>query len=316
LIAQGVKPLQIMAGKGYALIGVAALMISPLVAAVIFAALDGEPILSAGLFIIGYAFYVLIWCAGIVLASTVMRTPSASLSVLLVAWVVVAILIPRLSSNAAMSMVDAPGKIETDFAVIEAVSKVGDGHNAADPAFTALRANMLQQYNVDKVEDLPVNFRGVVAGVAEAGLTVVLNKFAEERMQVEVAQTRVVRYFGWLSPVLGIREFSMKVAGVDLETHHRFLRETEQLRFDFVQSLNKLHAEKLTFADDANRSSDPEAEKRTRVSAENWKLLDEFNFSLLPAESRIGSAAMSLMKLVLWMIILLALCRFVGRRAL
>ncbi len=316
LIAQGMTPLKIMIGKGYALVGVAGLMIVPLFVAIIFATLDGEPFVSASLFMVGYALYLLIWCIGIVLASTMMRTPSASLGALLAAWVVVAILIPRISSNAAVSLVDAPGKIETDFAVIEAVSKVGDGHNAADPAFTALRANMLQQYNVDKVEDLPVNFRGVVAGAAEANLTDILNKFAEERMQVEVAQANIARYFGWLSPVLGIREFSMKVAGVDLETHHRFLRETEALRFDFVQSLNRVHAEKLTFADDANRSSNPEAEKRTRVSAENWKVLDEFDFSSLPANNRIENASMSLMKLVFWVVLLLVLCRFVGRRAL
>jgi ABC-2 type transport system permease protein len=316
LIAQGTKPLKIMIGKGYALVSVAGLMIVPLFVAIIFATLDGEPFVSAGLFIVGYALYLLIWCVGIVLVSTMMRTPSASLGALLAAWVVVAILIPRISSNTAVSLVDAPGKIETDFAVIEAVSKIGDGHNAADPAFAALRANMLQQYNVDKVEDLPVNFRGVVAGVAEANLTDILNRFAEERMQVEAAQANIARYFGWLSPVLGIREFSMKIAGVDLEAHHRFLRETEALRFDFVQSLNKVHAEKLTFADDANRSNNAEAEKRTRVSAENWKVLDEFNFSPLPANNRIENASMSLIKLVLWLILLLALCRVVGRRAL
>jgi len=316
LIAQGVTPIQLLVGKGAALGSVAFIMTLPLLAAAIFATVNGESAVSSGFFLIGYLLYLLIWCLAISLTSAVARTPTVSLGSLLAVWVVAAILIPRISGAAATNVIDAPGKIESDFAVIAAIKEVGDGHNAADPAFTALRANLLQQYNVDRIEDLPINFRGVVAGVAEADLTDVLNKFAEKRMRIELEQARVARHFGWVSPVLSIKEFSMALAGVDLETHHRFLRETEQLRFDFVQSLNKLHAENLAYADDANRSSDPEAEKRTRLSAENWRVLEEFNFSPLSVSERLNAALAAFIKLLIWTFGLAMVSRWVAGRVL
>ncbi|MEM9618913.1 MAG: DUF3526 domain-containing protein [Pseudomonadota bacterium] len=316
LIAQGLAPLQILTGKGLALAGAAMLMLSPLLIAAVAAIIRGETAAAAALFASGYAAYLLIWCALIVLVSAIMRARSASLGALLVIWMVAALLLPPLSSTAALSIVEAPGKIETDFAILEEMKKVGDGHNAADPAFASLRANLLQQYNVDSVEELPMNFRGVVAQAAEAELTDLLNRFAEDRMQVEVSQAHVGRIFGWFSPVLGVREFSMTLAGVDLETHHRFLREAEELRFDFVQSLNKVHAEKLAYADDISRSSDPEAEKRTRMSAENWKVLNEFRFEPAPARKRIEASLAPFAKLLVWLFAALALCATVGRRVL
>lgn len=316
LVAQGVSPAKLLLGKGLALTGVATLFILPLIAASIAAVVEGEAAFLAAIFVAGYALYLLVWCSIIVFFSSLMRSPGASLGALLVAWVSVAMLLPPVSSTVAKTAVEAPGKIETDFAVLEAIKKIGDGHNATDPAFTALRANLLQQYGVNSVEELPINFRGVVASTAEAELTDTLNQFAEERMRVEAAQAQVARHFGWLSPVLGIREFSMTVAGVDLETHHRFLRETEKLRFDFVQSLNKAHAEQMSFSDDINRSSNPEAEKRTRISAENWKALDEFRFEPYPAPIRALASVGSLLKLLAWLIVFVLLCRLIGRRAL
>lgn len=316
LIAQGVMPIEILSGKGLALAGAAALILAPLVIAALLTITRGEALAVAMFFLVGYAMYLLIWCALIVFASSMMRVRSASLGMLMVLWAVTALLTPPLASTTAASVVAAPGKIETDFAILDAMKEVGDGHNAADPAFTSLRVNLLAQYDVESIEDLPLNFRGVVAQAAETELTDLLNRFAEDRMYDEINQSKVARRFGWLSPVLSIRELSMTLAGVDLETHHRFLREAEKLRFDFVQSLNKTHAEKLAYADDVNRSSDPESEKRTRISAENWKALNAFDFKPAASGDRIRASVTPFLKMFLWLIGALALCATVGRRAL
>jgi len=152
--------------------------------------------------------------------------------------------------------------------------KLGDGHNAADPAFAKLRANLLAQYNVDKVEDLPVNFRGVVASNSEADLTETLNLYAEKRMQRESAQAAHLSTYRWLSPYLAISGASRNLAGTDLDTHHRFLREAEVVRYDFVQGLNKAHIEDLSYIDDINRNNGEEGWKRARVDATTWQVLN------------------------------------------
>ena len=184
---------------------------------------------------------------------------------------------------------------------------MGDGHNAADPAFEQLKTNLLLQYGAASVEDLPINFRGIVAQTAEADLTAVLNRFAEERMATEIRQVSLLRSFGWFSPTLALREASMTSAGTGLEAHHKFLRDAEAVRFDFVQGLNRVHAEQLAYADDINRSSDPAAERRTRVSSENWNALEDFDFVPPPADERVEGALAPLGKLGAWFALLFGL---------
>ncbi|MEM7017401.1 MAG: DUF3526 domain-containing protein [Pseudomonadota bacterium] len=219
-----------------------------------------------------------------------------------------------LASSVAGLTVNSPGKIETDFEVLAELRKLGDGHNASDPAFAKLKANLLAQYGVERVEDLPVNYRGVVATSAEADLTKVLNRFAEQRMRIELAQANVARHFGWLSPVLAMREFSMLIAGTDLTTHHRFLREAETLRFDFVQALNQVHVEHLAYSDDINRSNDEASSRRARVSADNWQVLQNFAFQPNPPIQRLSISSEPLFKLIVWLGLIAFLCKLAARR--
>jgi ABC-2 type transport system permease protein len=178
--------------------------------------------------------------------------------------------------------------------------ELGDGHNAADPAFDRLRQSLLDEYDVAKVEELPINLRGVVAEYSEAQLTATLNRYAEQRMGLELRQARALERHGWLSPLLAVATASRAIAGTDLRNHQRFLREAEALRFDFVQGLNRLHAEELSYLDDINRSSDAGAEQRTRIAAENWQLLENFRFEPDGVAARAAAALPSLLMLMLW----------------
>lgn len=141
-----------------------------------------------------------------------------------------------------------------------------------------------------------------------------MNDFTENRMAREAAQSRIVTGFGILSPTLAAGAASRALAGTDLATHHRFLRESETLRFDFVQALNDLHTNALSFADDAKRSSDPEAEARTRVNADAWRLLDTFRFAPDPAEARAARAALPLAMLACWLALLFGAILIGARR--
>jgi len=223
---------------------------------------------------------------------------------------------PRVASTTASTAVPSAGKIETDFAVKAELRKLGDGHNTNDPAFKQFKQSLLNKYNVSSIDELPVNFRGLVASESEAKLTSVLNKFAEQRMQAELKQTKVSRYFGWVSPMVAIRSLSMIVVGTSIETHHRFLRETEQLRFDFVQGLNKVHVEKLSYQDDMNRNADTAATQKARVSAQNWQILQDFTFNVDSSKARAQRSIPAFLQLLLWIAVLLGGIKFVGRRLL
>lgn len=314
LLSQGTSGVTLIAGKGLALLSVVALILTPLTISALFTLGSGEGLLAVASFVLGYALYLIVWVLLILLASSVFSKNSGSFTALAFVWILLCIVMPRVASTTASTAVPSAGKIETDFAVKAELRKLGDGHNTNDPAFKQFKQSLLNKYNVSSIDELPVNFRGLVASESEAKLTSVLNKFAEQRMQAELKQTKVSRYFGWVSPMVAIRSLSMIVVGTSIETHHRFLRETEQLRFDFVQGLNKVHVEKLSYQDDMNRNASTEATKQARVSAQNWQILQDFTFNVDSSKARAQRSIPAFLQLLLWIAVLLGGIKFVGRR--
>jgi ABC-2 type transport system permease protein len=314
LLVQGLSPLILLTAKVAALFLAGIVVLVPLMLGSLATLFWGESLSMILSFWLAYLLYVGIWCLLITLISCFVKQGNASFSLSIGLWITLCVLIPRISSSTAGAAVEAQGKLLSDFAVIQQMRKLGDGHNAADPAFEQLRKNVLAQYGEDNIEDLPINFRGVVAKHSEAQLTDVLNTFAEERMQSEVKQATVARLFGWLSPVVAIRTASHTLAGSGLETHHRFLREAEKTRFDFVQSLNNVHAEKLTYADDVNRNNGEEAGRRARVSSDNWQVLQNFHFTPDTPAQRLGKSISSFIQLMGWFLVLFLMSLSAGRK--
>lgn len=314
LLAQGTSGLTLISGKGLALMSVVGLILMPLVVSGLVTLQQGESAATVFSFVLGYALYLNVWVLLILIFSSVLSKNSESFMTLAFIWILFCIVMPRVASTTAATTVATAGKIETDFAVIEEIRKLGDGHNAADPAFEKLKSSLLAKYNVESIEQLPVNFRGIVAGKSEAELTTVLNRFAEQRMQAELLQTSISRDFGWLSPMMAIRTLSMVVAGTSIETHHRFLREAESLRFSFVQGLNKLQAQQLSYQDDINRNQDASAAQKARISSENWQLLQDFNFTVDAPAVRLQRSMPAFLQLLLWISVLVLLIKLIGKR--
>lgn len=314
LLAQGTAGSTLIAGKGLALLSVVGLIITPLAVSAVFTLASGENIVAVASFVVGYALYLMVWVLVILLASCVFSKNSGSFTALAFAWIILCIVMPRVASTSASTAVPSAGKIETDFEVKAELRKQGDGHNSNDPAFKQFKQSLLKKYNVQSMEELPVNLRGLLASESEAKQAQVLNQFAEQRMQAELEQTQVSRWFGWLSPMVAIRTLSMTVVGTSIETHHRFLRETEQLRYDFVQGLNKIHTEELDYKDDMNRNASADASNRARVSAENWTLLNNFSFTVDSATVRAKRSMAAFLQLILWIVVLVGGIKFVGKR--
>jgi len=262
----------------------------------------------------GHLIYLSIWAALALLVSIVTRSRGLALGVLLAAWVLTVLVVPRIGVTSASAALPTQGKIITDMRMNDDLRKLGDGHDAADPAFAKLKANLLAQYDVDTVEELPVNFRGVVSTKNEADQAETLNEYAEKRMQREQAQAAHLSGYGWLSPYLAISGVSRNLAGTDLNTHHRFLREAEALRFEFVQGLNKAHVEKLSYADDMNRNKGEEGWRRARVDAQNWQVLKDFKFLPDPPRQRLSRTSSGFLPLGMWLLGLLGLGALASRR--
>jgi len=284
------------------------------------AVLGGEALLQGESFgpvaaVLGlYAGYLFVWAALVVLVSLCVAQRGLALGLLVGVWLAWSLLLPRVAVSYADSAHPIAGKLHSDLTMLAEQRELSDGHNANDPAFAALRDGLLAEHGVERVEDLPLNFRGLVASFAEAKLTVVLNDYAEKRMQQERDQLARLGHFGWLSPTLATGLASRSLSGTGLLAHQRFLREAEALRFEFVQGLNEAHAHQLSYADDVARSSDPEANQRTRISADTWQQLGAFRFTPDPPAARTSAALAQAVPLLAWLLGLVLAGGFAARR--
>lgn len=300
LLALGLTGRQLLAGKALALAAVVLLLLVPMAVAAGLAVAQGEAP-AAALALLGlHGLYLLVWAALALLASVLWQRRASALAALVSAWIALTLVLPAMAVSAIAAGAPQPGQIETDLALRTELRRLGDGHNANDPAFAALRAELMAQHGVQRVEDLPLNWRGVVAAYSERQLTEALNAWARRRQAGEQRQAERLALHGWLTPRLALGEASRAVAGTDLRHHHRFLREAEALRYGFVQGLNRVHAEQLAYADDTRRSSDAVAERRTRVAASNWQLLQRFRFEPDAASARLAAAAQPAAMLLAW----------------
>ncbi len=302
VLSQGISGTRLYFGKWSALAGVAAISLVPLAIASLWASANGEALyISLGLTGV-YGAYLLVWVSLITLVSIVAKSRGVALAVLVLLWLIATLIIPRVSVASAAGAHPAPSKIETDLQIMAEKRALGDGHNAADPAFDKFRVNLLAQYDVSSIEELPMNYRGLVAEKNEADLTHLMNKYAEEKMTLESRQSDHMKAFGWLSPTLATSYASQSLASTGLRTHHRFLRETEALRIDFVQGLNKAHVEELSYTDDINRNQGDAESRRARISSDNWKVLQDFEFLPAPAPERWKNASSPILMLLIWFV--------------
>ena len=310
LMLQGVSGPALLVGKLMALVLLTLLLLLPLL---VTAAISESA--AAGLTITAtYLIYLGVWAAITIVVSAVLQKRSSVLVALTATWLVTCLLVPSIAVDAEARSTAHVGKIESDLRLLTDLRKLGDGHNANDPAFARLRDNLFAQYDVSDPADLPVNLRGVVAAYSEAELTETMNRYAEERMTVEANQSQRLARIGWLSPALAVGFSSRVIAGTDISHYHRFLRETEALRFDFVQGLNKAHAEDLDYTLDINRNKSEEDGQRARVSSDTWAVLDEYRFTPATLSERWQKAVPTLTMLTAWLLLLIAGVWISGRR--
>jgi ABC-2 type transport system permease protein len=307
LLAQGLGPAELATGKLLAHAGVVAAIAAPALGVLTVAALAGwAPPVPSLLMVSGYLVYLLIWAAAALLVSLVARRARDALIVLVAVWMGGVILAPRVLPELALARLPAPSRIETDVAIHHELKQIGDSHNPDDPYFSQFKAKTLAQYGVAKVEDLPVQWAGLVGMEGERLTSGLFDRHSKEAFAREAEQNRLVRQFGAISPLIAVRQLSMSLAATDTESHQDFLEQVEQHRYRFVQALNLLQVTKIP---NQNAGADP------RLSAGHWKELPGFTYRkpevLQLAGERIHS---NLLILTCWLAALLVGCSLAARR--
>ena len=290
LMLQGASRGQVVRGKLLALGAVAVLAGLP--AMIGFALIAGQPGAAALPMLTiatGYFAYLASWVVLILAVSALVRRSRDGLLVLVALWAVTVVLLPRIVPDVAGAVVPLQNRLQTDVAIGRDLRQMGDSHDPDDPHFAEFKQSVLDRYGVTRVEDLPVNYKGVVALEGERMTSELFDSYADTSYAAQERQNTLVRTAGILSPAIAIRDLSMAAAGTDFAGHRRFLEQAEAYRYALVQRLNLLQAEGVSYADDT--AVDAGADRRKRIDAGNWQAMPDLRFDA-PDGSTLARAAL------------------------
>lgn len=300
MLVQGVSARALVAGKLLALGIVAGLVALP--ATIAFLLIAGQPGALAGPMLViaaGYGAYLALWAIIVILLSALVRRGRDALLALLALWAVLVILLPRVAPDIAAQVHVLPTRLETDIAIQQDLHRLGDAHNPNDPFFAAFKQKVLRQYGVTRIEDLPVNYKGLLGMEGEKLTSGLFDDYARRSFAIQTAQSRLTDGFGIVSPAIALRQLSMAAAGTDLDGHRRFLNQAETYRYDMVQRLNRLQADAVSYANDT--ASDAGADTRKRISADHWHAIPQFQFQPARANDLVKAGLPGLGLLLGWL---------------
>lgn len=294
LLTQGATPAQILAGKVLATGAVGALATLPVALAVAVIAGPGlggpDSGTRLGTLAAIYGIYLTGWVLLTVLVSAVRTSSRSALAQLLALWVVICVAAPRVAASVADVLYPLPSRAELTAQVERSLNEVGDSHRPDDPFFDSLREEYLERYQVGAVEDLPVNWRGVLSRESEALISRVLEDHRQELVKGHLRQNGVMAWSGFLSPYLAARDLSMSIAGSGPEATEAFLAQAEAHRYAIIQRLNELHIREI-------RSENDRAQ---RLSREHWGEFPVFETEPPPLGGVLANRPVSLAALGLW----------------
>ncbi len=247
LLAQGSDARVLLTGRFLALWGFALMLLaSVVIASLLSAAMLHQVPFTAGArlsaFVFAHALFFAVVAAGITTATVWLRSATAALLTLLTIWVVATTVVPRASSSLAGVLHTLPSQDAFQAILRDARESGPDGHNPQDMALSRLRQATLDEYGVDNVEALPINFDGIAMQVDEE----YGNRRWDEQygaLQATLKKQLVIgSLVGVVNPFQAIKQVSMTLAGTDLSHDLAFQQQAEQYRRELVQQLNHEHA--------------------------------------------------------------------------
>ena len=306
LLLQGVRRRQVVAGKLLALGLLALIAGAPaIIGLVAMTEQPGALALPMLVLAAGYAAYLALWTALILLVSASAGRSRDALLALTALWAVSTILLPRAAADLAGGAVPLTNRLQTDVAIARDLRAMGDSHDPNDLHFAAFKQSVLDRYGVTRVEDLPLNYKGVVAVEGERLTSLLFNRYTAASFAAQERQNAIVHTVSLFSPTIALRSLSMAAAGTNLEGHRQFLEQAESHRYALVQRLNAMQAQDVSYADDT--ATDASADRRKRVSGKNWQAMPEFRFVPPTTATLAGAALPGLAVVSAWLILAVVL---------
>lgn len=275
LIGAGASVGRLTAGKALALAWAFGAMILVLMGAQLIIAVSHGGVPAAELLVRalawggGYALYLGVWIALTLAASLYSPRARGALIVLLAAWTLMVLAMPRLVATLADELSSAPDAATFARTLHHDLEQGMDGHDPADARRAAFERRVLAQYRVERIEDLPVSFAGLALQEGEEYGNRVFDRHFGALAEAYRGQERWRRIGAVASPLLPLQHLSMGAAASDIGHQIDFVGQAERTRREIVRVLN---------ADMAANGAGKDFDYKTDASL--WSRTPEFSYAL------------------------------------
>jgi len=240
VLSSGVSPLSLSLGKAFGLFAPLMLVLVPVSVLGGFSVglngdLAGGPsVLRSLITATTYAAYFGIFVLITLTVSALARTSRRAITVLLFIWITGVVLASPLVLTVAGREYPTPTALEFESSLQKA--------RAHGPLYferlVAVEDRLLKQYNVNTVEQLPLNSEGVAMIAEEADEDALHDVEFRQLYNAYRGQGRVFQLGSLVSPLVAVQALSMGLSGTDLAHHLHFAQAAEDYRRFFVQMMN------------------------------------------------------------------------------
>jgi len=190
------------------------------------------------LLVICYACYSSIFVLLGMVVSARAKNGRQSLLILTGVWLLWNVLAPRLAAAIGESLHPLPSQHALQENIERAIRMGINGDDPREERLEKLKEQVLMQYHVKDVSQLPVNFDAIRMQANEDYAQMVYDKYALETDSIIRLQNNITRYAAVADPYLALRSISMALCGTDYAHHWYFDSSARRYRNDFIRRLN------------------------------------------------------------------------------
>ena len=230
LIFQGISMTRLIFAKSLSIwiYGLSLLLITIVIQSLLISP-DPEVFQRLTLLILSYGSYYYIITSLATYFSARLKNNTSALSAILATWILWTIFLPKIWGNAVEKIHPLPSRMAFKAAMKEERSKGIDGHNPTDKRREQLKNKYLTEYKVDSLQQLPINFDGIVMQEDEEYGNLVWDKHFGNNYNILQNQKGLYQVSGLLNPFASLQSASMGFCGTDMIHHLDFLKKAEDL---------------------------------------------------------------------------------------
>ncbi len=307
LLIQGVTLRRIIFSKVLSLWLIAiVLLITTIIIQIAFnkSQFDLDTLFRLSLFFVSYSFYFYIIVGLTFIFSIVAKNNTWALSLTILTWISWTTFLPSIIVNISDEIIPLTTRIEFNKSLSVDRSKGIDGHNPRGDRKEALENSTLKKYNVEKIEDLPVNFSGILMQADEEYGNMVWDKHFGNLYNQLKAQKSLYQISGLINPFISLQNLSMGVSGTDIHHHIDFLNHAEKYRRVFIKSLND------EYAFGGSKTGD----RGWKASNEFFRSIKEFRYKTPNFYSFYFKYIVDFLALLFWVLSIITIIYFVTRK--